>query len=202
MEGDFSDEETLKKAKIDQAKKVLLISNNIEEDAKVLSAVILIRDFNKDIYIIAQIILPKFQVYLQKLHCDEIVLSKEYDSFLLAKSTMYPGLSKVLGELLSEESFYIKHYEKEPRTFKELFWEYLQKNIILLGILENYGKVEELIENVKKESNKVTDIVKHLEHLKQKKTNHVVLYPKDDYLVRRKSGLILMRRRDDRESTV
>ncbi len=198
IEGDFSEEEILQKAKAKEAIKAILVSENEIEDAKILSAAILLKDLKKDIYIIAEISNPKFQKYLQKIHCDEIVLSKEYNSNLLAKSTVFPGISKVIGSILKDENFFIKRYYGEKTTFEKIFNQHLQQNELLIGIIENYGRadefIKEFIEEVKKESKRLTEFVKYLEEIKHKELNKVILHPKKDYPVNKFCGLIILRR--------
>ena len=199
IQGDFSEEEILKKAKANEALKALLISENEISDTKILSTAILLKDLKKDIYIIAQIANPKFQVYLQKIHCDEIVLSKEYNSFLMAKSTVSPGISKVIGEILKDDSFYIKRYYGKKTTYKTLFEEFLKKGEILVGIIENYGRadefIKEFVEEIKKESKRITEFVKYLEEIKHKELNKVILHPNETYTVNKFCGLIILRRK-------
>ena len=204
IEGDYSEEDVLKKAKAEEAIKAVLISDNIEDDTKVLSAAILLKDLNRNIYIIAEIANPKFQVYLKKIHCDEIVLSKEYNSFLIAKSTLSPGVSKVIGELLKADNFYIIRYYGEKTTYKHLFETMLRDGKILIGIVENYGRagefIKEFIEEVKREAKYVSELAKYLEEIKHKELNKVILKPSDDYVVNKFCGLIILRSENERAS--
>ena len=76
IEGDFSEEEILKKARAKYANKAIVMAeNNDTSDSKVLATTILLKSFNHDMYIIAEIINPKFESYLEKIGCDEIILS-------------------------------------------------------------------------------------------------------------------------------
>jgi voltage-gated potassium channel len=201
IEGDFSEEEILKKAKANEAAKAILISESEIEDAKILSAAILLKDLKKDIYIIAEIANPKFQVYLQKIHCDEVVLSKEYNANLLAKTTVSPGISKVIGAILKDENFYIKRYYGKKVTFEELFEEFLKKDELLIGIIENYARadefIKEFIDEVKKEAKRLSEFVKYLEEIKHQELNKVILHPKKEYQVSKFCGLIILRRNNE-----
>jgi voltage-gated potassium channel len=199
VEGDYSEEETLKKARAFAARRAVLISETLEDDAKVLSAAILLKDFNKNIYIVAEVVNPKFQIYLKKIKCDEIVLSKEYNSYLMAKSTFSPGISKVIEELLKDDRFYIiKNHYQEKKTFKEIKQQCEKENKMIIGIIENYAReeefIKEVVEEVKREAKRIKDIAKRLEEVKHIEINKVVLYPKDDYIVDKFCGFIVLRR--------
>jgi len=200
IEGDFSEEDILKKAKADKALKAVLISDDEISDVKILSAAILLKDLKKDIYTIAEIANPKFQTYLQKIHCDEIVLSKEYNSYLMAKSTLSPGISKVIGEILQDDNFEIKRYYGEKITYSELFNTYLKNDQLLIGVIENYGRadefIKEFVQEVKRETKRVSEFVKYLEEIKHKELNKVILHPKKDYIITKFCGLIVLRGND------
>jgi len=76
-------------------------------DAKVLETVIVIRSINASVYIIAEINDAKCENYLIKSKCNEIIMSEEYNRFLLSKSITEPGMSKVVCNLLRTQNFRI-----------------------------------------------------------------------------------------------
>ena len=206
VEGDYSEEETLKKAKVHVAKRAVLVSESLEDDAKILSSVILLKSMNKDIYIVAEIINSKFRIYLKKVKCDEIILSKDYNSYLMTKSTLSPGISKVIESMLVDENFYITRYHGKPKTFGEIFQEHLNKNELLIGIIENYARegefIKEFVEDVKREIKRVGEIAKYLEEVKHKELNKVILSPSQDYKVNKFCGLIILRRENEKPSDI
>jgi len=199
IEGDFSEEEILKKAKANKATKAIIMAENTEtSDSKVLATSILLKSLNHNIYIIAEIINPKFESYLEKIGCDEIILSEEYNKYLISKAIIDPGISKVIGNLIMSENF--KILEKHPyenMSFKDTFDTLIEKNIILLGIIENYGNINrfkiEYIKEAEKSPN-IDELYKQIHNLKNIKTNNIIISPKNDYIINKHSALIIIER--------
>jgi len=198
IEGDFSEEEILKKANASKASKAIIMSeNNDTSDSKVLATTILLKSFNHNLYIIAEIINPKFESYLEKIGCDEIILSEEYNKYLISKAIIDPGISKVIGNLIMNENFKILTKEYSNHTFKEVFNKLLEENIILIGIIENYGNVNKFKKEYIKEAEKSPDInelYKHIHNLKTIQTNKIIISPNSDYIIQKYSALIVIER--------
>ena len=198
IEGDFSEEAILKKAKADTASKAIIMSENSEtSDSKVLATTILLKSFNHNLYIIAEIINPKFESYLEKIGCDEIILSEEYNKYLISKAIIDPGISKVIGNLIMNENFKIIINEFENQNFQEVFNTLLSKNVILLGIIENYGNINKFKKEYIKEAEKspnISELYKQIHNLKDIKTNNIVISPKNDYIIKKHCALIIIER--------
>jgi len=195
VEGDFSEEEILKKAKADKANKAIIIAeNNEESDSKVLATSILLKSLNKDIYLVVEIINPKFETYLEKIGCDEIILSEEYNKHILSKAITDPGISKVIGSLIKDKNFKIEIFNGEIR-YKDLFNELLSKNSLLIGVIENYGNLKQFKKEYVKEAEKssnISELYKKIHNLTNIKVNQVKLHPEDDYLVKKHTALIII----------
>jgi len=198
IEGDFSEEEILKKAKADKASKAIIMAENTEtSDSKILATTILLKSFNHNLYIIAEIINPKFENYLEKIGCDEIILSEEYNKFLISKAIIDPGISKVIGNLIMNENFKIINNKLENKTFLEVFNNLLKENIILIGIIENYGNINKFKKEYIKEAEKspnISELYKQIHNLKDIKTNNIIISPKNDYIIQKHSALIIIER--------
>jgi len=199
IEGDFSEEEILKKAKANKASKAIIMAENNEtSDSKVLATAILLKSFNHNMYIIAEIINPKFESYLEKIGCDEIILSEEYNKYLISKAIIDPGISKVIGNLIMNENFKIlEKHSYENMTFKDTFDKLIEKNIILLGIIENYGNINKFkIEYIKEaeKSPNIGELYKQIHDLKNIKTNNIIISPNNDYIIKKHSALIIIER--------
>jgi len=198
VEGDFSEEEILKKAKVQKASKVIIMSENTEtSDSKVLATTILLKSFNHNMYIIAEIINPKFESYLEKIGCDEIILSEEYNKYLISKAIIDPGISKVVGNLIMNENFKIITKKIYNQTFQEVFDTLLKENIILIGIIENYGNInvfkKEYIQEAEK-SPDINELYKKIHNLKNLETNKIIISPNADYIIQKYSALIVIER--------
>jgi len=198
IEGDFSEEEILKKAKANKASKAIIMAeNNDTSDSKVLATSILLKSLNHDIYIIAEIINPKFESYLEKIGCDEIILSEEYNKYLISKAIIDPGISKVIGNLIMNENFKILTKDYSNNTFKEVFDKLLNENVILLGVIENYGNINKFKKEYVKEAEKspnIAELYKQIHNLKNIRTNNIIISPNSDYIIQKHSALIVIER--------
>ncbi|NPA55756.1 MAG: hypothetical protein GXO40_05250 [Epsilonproteobacteria bacterium] len=198
IEGDFSEEEILKQAKASKASKAIIMAEaNDTSDSKVLATAILLKSFNHNIYIIAEIINPKFESYLEKIGCDEIILSEEYNKYLISKAIIDPGISRVIGSLIMNENFKIITDDYSNETFKEVFDKLLVQNIILIGVIENYGNINkfklEYIKEAEKSPN-INELYKQIHNLKNIKTNNIIISPPLDYVIQKHSALIIIER--------
>lgn len=108
--GDFSDADTLKRAFIESAGRVLIISDHsggaseIEIDSRTVLSVLTMKNLNPKVYIAAELLSEKFQEQLKMAHCDEIILTTEYEHSLLATASSGQGYSNVIKALISDDS--------------------------------------------------------------------------------------------------
>lgn len=61
-------------------------------------------NLNPKLYIAAELIDSKFEKHLSLAHCDEIILSTDYERSLLVSASSGMGISHVLRELITETS--------------------------------------------------------------------------------------------------
>lgn len=201
VQGEYNDEIVLKNAKIEKADKVMILNMNDEyADAKVLETVIVIRSLNHNVYIIAEINDSKYENYLVKSKCNEIIMSEEYNRFLLSKSISEPGMSKVVRNLLRTQNFHIvTEHPFVNKTYKEAFDESLKKREILLGIIENYITEEQLKKVVLKKLRFGGETQKYKNLLTQIKNNEVeldvIINPDDEMIIPEFSAIIAMERK-------
>ena len=202
VEGDFTDEVILQKARVKYANKAIVLSDGSDEsDSKVLGTVILLKSLNPDIYTIVEISNIKFEKYLEKIKCDEIILSEEYNKYLLSKAIVDPGISKVVASMLQNEDFKIlKADEFIDRYYFEIFDEFLQKNIILIGVIENYGNIELLKKKKIKQlqfQEDISHLPEELHKIKHLELNKIVFSPKKDYKIKEFSAIIILKRKNE-----
>ncbi len=199
-QGEYNDEVVLKNARIEKADKVMILNMHDEfADAKVLETVIVIRSLNPNVYIIAEINDPKYENYLIKSKCNEIIMSEEYNRFLLSKSITEPGMSKVVRNLLKTQNFHIKtKHDFTGKSYKEAFEDSLKRGEILLGIVENYiteAKLKKIVltklrfgGEVKKYQTLLNQIKKHEVQMEVK------INPEDDTVIPEFAAIISMER--------
>lgn len=207
INGDFSEEETLLRANISDAEKILVLSDfsknysPMEMDSRTVLAVLVIKKLNRKIYVAAELIDEKFQKHLENEHCDEIILSKTYERRLIVSASSGTGISHVLDNMLGGDEGQGLSIVDIPltfinQTFGELFGYFQENNNgILIGLLENTGnfylrKQEALAEAQKNPD--ISGIVSNLKKVKEMKSNRTVLAPEKKYTIKKYSRAILV----------
>ncbi|MBQ9538624.1 MAG: NAD-binding protein [Treponema sp.] len=109
--GDFSDTETLRRAHIETASRILVIADSVtgksapmEVDSRTVLAVLTMKNLNPSVYISAELLDEKLAEHLRLAHCDEIILTQEYEHSLLATASSGQGYSNVIKALISDDS--------------------------------------------------------------------------------------------------
>ncbi len=198
ISGDYTQEATLLMANIKSAERVLLLADHsqnfsqLEMDSRTVLATLTIAALNPKIYRVVELIDPGFERHLQVAHCDEIILTSDYERSLLVSASSGIGLSHVLKYLLPEvsgkglviddinKSFIGKQYVDYRRSLSG-------SNKILIGLLENtgnfYHRRREALDDAQKNPN-MSQIVDNLKKIKKLKSNEPVLVPSDDYVIK------------------
>ncbi len=205
--GDFIDESVLLRANLKNAKRILILAdtsssyNPIEIDSKTVMAVIAIKKINKEIYTIAELLDEKFEKYLKLSHCDEILLSMQYERALLVNASSGSGVSHVIRDLLKIDNkqkiiIYIVPKQFIGHPFKSVFDHYLNKNnSILIGLLENTGsfftRKQEALNDAQKSAD-ISKIIENLSKVKDLKANNPVFNPGFDYIIKEHSMAIVI----------
>ncbi len=212
--GDFTDEATLNRAYIHSAARALVISDkskpysNLEIDSRTVLAVLTMESMSRGIYIAAELISEKFEKHLKMAHCDEIILTQEYERSLLATASSGKGYSNVIRSLISNdadsgiligeipESFIGKTYKE----FKDFAWESRAKDGILVGLLLNSGNFhlrrKEAIREAQKNPN-LNAIIGSLQKVKNLVSNDPMLIPPNDFVVPKNSKAIYVRGKNE-----
>lgn len=205
--GDFIDESVLQRANIKLAKRVLILSDHssdfsqMEMDSRTIMAVMTIGKINRSIYTVAELLDETFEKYLIMAHCDEIILSRQYERKLIVNASSGSGISHVIRDLLSIENNERIHIVDLPASyvgisFKNAFDYYSkEKNSILIGLLENTGNFFARKKEALNEAQKTPDIstlVDNLQKVKELRANNPILNPGFDYIVKNNSMAILI----------
>jgi voltage-gated potassium channel len=207
IHGDFIDEAVLEKAKIKTAKRALILadksenSNPMEIDSKTILAVMTINKLNRNIYTVAEILDENFEKYLHMSHCDEIILTRQYQRSLLVNASSGTGVTHVVRDLLNINNKQKISILSLPETFiggdfKKAFDYYInEKKAILIGILENtgnfYTRKKEALNDAQKTPD-ISKIVENLQLVKELKANKPVLNPAQDYIIKNNSMAIVV----------
>ena len=209
--GDFTDESTLKRACIKEAERILVISDKskdyseLEVDSRTVLAVLTIENLNPGLYVVAELMSPKFEKHLKMAHCDEIILTQDYEQALLATASSGQGYSHVISTLISsndaDSGILIGDIPAEfvGKTYGDLKAYEADKRAqhgLLIGVLLNSGNFHHRRTEALREAQKNPDISKiidNLQKVKQLKSNEPVLAPASTFVIPRHSKAIYVR---------
>ncbi|MBR1854747.1 MAG: NAD-binding protein [Lachnospiraceae bacterium] len=207
LKGDYAEEQTLLNANVKKASKVLIIGENHENmdaelvDSRVFVTALMIRNLNAKCHICAEVKTERYKNYLESQNCAEVIYVDEYTRYILATSTNYSGMSRVMSSFLDNGDGTSVQIAPIPekwvgKTYGELFaWYKKEQHILLLGILENMGVEKELKHQILSEAQKSTnygEIIQRLKSVKNMETNCPRLNPSDDYVLGTNMGAIIL----------
>ncbi|MBO5607243.1 MAG: NAD-binding protein [Treponema sp.] len=208
--GDFTDEAVLARAYIQTAERALVISDKskdysaLEIDSRTVLAVLTMESMSRGIYVAAELISEKFEKHLRMAHCDEIILTQEYERSLLATASSGQGYSNVIRALMSDDADSGILIDDVPsqfigKTYKELkdfVWNSREKSGILVGLLLNSGNFhlrrKEAIREAQKNPN-INAIIGSLQKVKTLVSNDPMLTPPNDFVVPKNARAIFVR---------
>ncbi len=210
VSGDFSDEATLKRAFIETAERALIIADhsqkysNLEIDSRTVLSVHTIQNLNPGVYVAAELLDSKFEKHLQLAHCDEIILTQEYEHSLLATASSGMGYSNVIRALISDDAETGIIVSDIPETFigktyKELCEEQIKnqnKDGVLVGLLLNTGNFHHRRRDALRDAQKNPDVkgvIENLQKIKTLKSNDPILTPSSDFIIEKKTKAIFVR---------
>lgn len=206
VSGDFSEEETLNRALIKDAERVLIIADRsknysqMEMDSRTVLAVLTMKNLNPKLYIAAELFDSKFQNHLEMAHCDEIILTSEYERSLLATASSGMGYSNVIRELIGEDADSGILIEDIPslyigKTYGDLK-DFVNTGAVLIGLLQNTGNFYMRRQDALREAQKNPDVKKivgNLKKIKTLKSNDPVLVPADDFVIQPNTKAIFVK---------
>ncbi len=206
INGDHTQESTLLMANIIKASRVLVLADysqdysQLEIDSRTVLAALTIANLNSKIYRVVELIDSSFVRHLESTHCDEIILTSDYERSLLVSASSGVGLSHILKYLLpevSDEGLIIEDIDKNliGKTYGEYRRTLGNPRSILIGLLENTGNFYKRRREAMSEAQKNPDmsqIVDKLKGIKSLQSNKPVLVPNDDYIIRENTKAIFV----------
>jgi len=171
-----------------------------EVDSRTVMAVITIDSMNKNIYTCAELLDEKFEKYLSLANCDEIILSREHSRILIANAASASGIAHIASELLLPtrgglltevipNNLVGKTFREVQGYFRDLYGD------IVIGVLENTGKLYFRKREALAAAQKTPDISKLIENLQVVKKivpNNPVLNPGENYIIKKNSKAIVV----------
>ena len=202
--GDYTNKEVLLNACGDSASKVLVISDELSDrtaeeiDFRSVLATIAIKRLNPQIYTIAEIIQPKFIMYLQHVDVEEIILNRYSARALLCNIALMSGLNSIFTTFFSLNGGLLRIEAIHPQFIGKTYRE-LKSNLdqsLVIGLLENTGNLrirkQEKI-NLAQKSVSIKKAIEGLIELKDTRSNVPVFHPHPNYIVKENSALIVLK---------
>ena len=207
VSGDYADESVLKRAKIEDAERALVICDRskkyseLEIDSRTVLAVLTMENLNPGIYVAAELIDSKFEKHLSMAHCDEIILTADYEHSLLATASSGMGYSNVIRALIGEDAengIIIEDIASSyvGKTYGELKKSRKKEDGVLIGLLLNTGNFHQRRKDALREAQKnpnVKQVVDDLKKVKLLKSNEPVLLPDDSFVIQKFAKAIFVR---------
>ncbi len=208
--GDFTDEAVLKRAYIETAGNALVISDrskeysDLEVDSRTVLAVLTMESMSRGLYIAAELISEKFEKHLKMAHCDEIILTQEYERSLLATASSGQGYSNVINALINDDAEVGLLIGDIPESFiglpyknlKDFAWNLRKENGMLVGLLLNSGNFHlrrmEAIREAQKNPN-ISSVIQELQKVKTLVSNEPLLTPDNEFIVPKNARAIYVR---------
>lgn len=209
IRGDFSIQANLERAQVVAARKVMIfadtqISNITEIDAKTVMTALTVKSISRDTYVCAELLDKNYEGYLKQTNCDEIIYPRQINQKVVACSTATNGLSKIFNALLGGADDGAKIFTaplpaqligKEYRLALDMFSN--KNGMVLLGLMENTGTINQMKMTALREAQKTADISSLLGNLRQVKNlqiNHPNIAPDEGYIINKNSQLIMLKR--------
>lgn len=102
-----ADEEALRKANLPHAKTVIVLGDDHADaavrDAKTVLTVLTIESINRDVYTVVELMSKANEQHCRWANANEIIVSSELSSHLLASAALNHGISGIVADLLSRQ---------------------------------------------------------------------------------------------------
>ncbi len=210
VRGDYFSENSLRRANVKTARKVLVLADEYETaatselDSRTVMTVLAIKSMARDVYVVAELLDRKYESYLRQAMCEEIIFINDLNRSVIANASATNGMSHIIRDLLarSEQATRLSTVDILPEFVGGPYSE-LRVHMgsggsrILLGILENTGSPHSMKLEALREAQKTSDVsmlVTNLQSVKGMAVNRPVFIPADDYVIQRHSRAIVLER--------
>ncbi|MCE5250127.1 NAD-binding protein [bacterium] len=105
VSGDYTQESTLKRAAVDEASSAIILADSGPDgtgkaDDRTLLTTLTIKSLAHEVDVCAELLDPANEAHLKRAGVDQIVLSGEFNGFLLSSSVTAPGITQALREIM------------------------------------------------------------------------------------------------------
>lgn len=209
--GEYYSEAQLWRAAPERARKVLILADRsispsgqvptpVEIDARTIMTAMSLSTIARGTMIAAEILDPKMTQYLRIAGVSEVIYSREYSRLLIGNASGGTGVVNILYDLLdpstpSKISTLPIPTNFTGKTYKEVkdFIEQNNKQMIIIGILENFGNQHSIKEHALRKAQQTPDIhqlVNNLKAVRDIKCNYPLFNPDPQYSINESSLLI------------
>jgi len=191
LRGDYSREETLLKANVQEAIKVIILADRqpgetaAQVDQRTLFTALTLKAVHAKIRIMAELLRPENRSYLERAGAEEVLIRGQYDSSLLAGAIASPALFRIFTSLLTGEGQTLWEVAVPSRFYGRPLGDlaaYLQeqRHGILIGIYTE-GRALSLEDLLSEEPSPIDDFIRR--KFAETKMTHLLGRTKVDYQV-------------------
>lgn len=202
--GEYYTEAQLRRAAPERARKVLILADRslgmngqiptpVEIDARTIMTSMSLSNIARGTMVAAEILDPKMAQYLKIAGVSEIIYSREYSRLLIGNASGGTGVVNILYDLLdpmtpSKISTIPLPSEFIGKTYQEVktSMENNSPNLLVVGVLENYGNQQSIKEHALRKAQQTPDIhqlVTNLKGIREIKCNHPLFNPDANYVI-------------------
>jgi voltage-gated potassium channel len=202
--GDYYTEGQLRRAAPERARKVMILADRspgpggqsptpVEIDARTIMTSMSLSNIARGTMVAAEILDPKMAQYLKIAGVSEIIYSREYSRLLIGNASGGTGVVNILYDLLdpttpSKISTIPLPHEYVGKTYLEVkqSMETKSTQLLIVGILENYGNQQSIKESALRKAQQTPDIhqlVNNLQAIREIKCNYPMFNPDPSYVI-------------------
>ena len=203
IRGNFAHPQVLEKAKINNAKSVLMLSDSVgapggqtSDEKTIFGAFAVINNF-PGVKLSVELVNPQNEQYLKNAGIDNIIITGQFNSFLLMNSAVSPGIPKAAREMMSLDMKHGMMSSGIPsvfvgKKFDELFDFYRKsESKMLIGIISESRKLS-IDDFLSDDPSAIDDFIKRKFAESEKDyfadtagSSNVLLNPGWDYVIKR-----------------
>ncbi len=151
VRGDYSHDAILRRAHVQYARCTILLSGSGKDskstDDKTILTALAIKSMNKKVRVVAEIHHKENIPHLERARADEIVLTGEFNGFLLSNASDNSGMGLIMHELIGEQGKSCFQEELLPenligKTFADAVEYYREKQSIAIGLLHEIQNLD------------------------------------------------------------
>jgi len=208
VKGDFTREAILDKANVKKAKTVIILpadylgNSTGHPDEKTIFATLTIKTSAPNCRVIAYIVDRENLTHIKRANADEIILSDDFSSFMVASSVVEPGVSRTVESLMSLKTKSIFKQLNIPeiyfgKTFDSLSNYYKKMGQILISVYsedEKIGIGEILSSDTSALDHFIERKLKDAGHsLSEENKMNVIVNPKGKYIIKENEKAIVIK---------